>query len=249
MDWLADPSWAGISVVAGILIAIGTIMLVRRPRLSWGYTTEPLVTAAPNVSESVQVLFRGVAVSSAHVQRLTVVNVGTVPITRADFESSLAIKYSTQVRILSAELTRRHPEDLAAIVEHVDRADGAIDEVRVAPLLLNPGDGFRLVLVVSGTDASVPEPMVTARVSGVRSLGWFDGDTVPLPLRLTRSLTVTLIAVALLFGGRLVLPQRVLDWGLEVLWTFVGVVVFVLVFVGVSAMFDRYWNPYKRLQR
>ena len=247
MTWLSDPSWQGVAAILTLVSIVAGIAYVRRPRLSWGYSSVPLITVSPGVAERLDVRFQGQPVRAAHVQRVTVVNVGAVPVPRASWDSHLTIRYGEGARVIAAEVSGASPVELTVDTAWISGDDGSLDEIQVAPLLLNPGDGFKLTLVVDGTGPEVPVPEVSARIAGVSSFGWFDGDSVPLYLRLVRSAAVTAISMGLLTVVMFIVPESVREVGITILGVLFGLISFVIVFAVVATLMDRF-DPYKRLR-
>ena len=201
MESLRDPAWQGIGAIAGVaalVAALATVLLAlraqRRRSIAYGYTTLPVVSVGDEVQDRVKVLFRDRQVTKVHLQELTVVNTGAQPITPADFEADLIIRVAGG-RALSADLVLSHPANLGVRLQPHEDADKYITEVHVPPLLLNPAEGFRVKLLVTGES---PTPEVSTRIAGITELGWFDGDTEPRQLRLLRSLGVTFVIFALI---------------------------------------------------
>jgi len=246
-DWLADPRWQGIG---GILTVIGILVgiaYVRRPRLAWGYTSVPLITVSPGAESELDVRYRGQAIQFAHVQRITVANVGAVAIPRSAWDSPIAVSYPQGKRVIAAELATVSPRSLGVELEWLAAEDGAMREFHVAPLLLNPGDGFNVSLVVDAADSTLPVPEIAARIAGVRNLASFDGDSLPLFLRLVRSTVTTVISMGLFAAFAFVVPQSVRDVGVTVVGVLLSVLAFSIVFAIVAVSLDRF-DPYRALR-
>lgn len=248
MDLLADPRLQGISAIAAIISALALVLFARRRRLSWGYTRLPVVSVASAVRDQLTVQYRGAPIDSAWIVSLTVVNTGSAAIPRADFDIPVSIHFADGVRILSADIEAAQPADLPVVLRRGIFLEGGKDLVTIEPLLLNPGDGFKLALVVSGAPGE-PKPVFAARISGVKALGDFDGDTWPLYLKLTQSLVASLTVFPLLYALVVLVPEYVKNWGVTVLGALFALVVFVLAYGLVSLVFSRFLDPYGRLRR
>jgi hypothetical protein len=252
--WLTSPIWQGVGAIAGV-IAVGVTLALaylarRRRRLAFGYTTFPLVSINKEVKDKVRVVFDGQIVQNVHLQNLSIVNIGNVPIRRDDFEHPLAIFFSRDARALSAELVHRHPSELKVSLQLEEDGEGYITRVLIAPLLLNPADGFRIrVLVAGASDGKQPVSDMSARIAGVTRVDWFDGDTEAGHLRLVRGLFAALPIV--LVTSFLPLFPRISKWVLAVP-AFVGGFIILLLAVasfmilGHSLM--KRFDPYRHLR-
>lgn len=87
---------------------------------------------------------RNVPVSRLTVATIEVRNSGTRPIEKADFERPLVLRFQDSSNVLVATLSDSTPQDLKPAIN--SDASG----ISVAPLLLNPGDRFRLTAQIRG---------------------------------------------------------------------------------------------------
>jgi hypothetical protein len=109
----------------------------------------------------VTLIYNGTPVSHLTATTIEVRNDGTTPIERSDFERPLLIKFPKSSLVLAATLGEKAPEDLQPVIT---LEAGAI---AIAPLLLNPGDRFRVTAQLLG---DFHEPAVEARISGIRAI-------------------------------------------------------------------------------
>lgn len=108
--------------------------------------------------DGVQLLLDGKPQDSPFVSVLELSNSGSKPIVASDFEGALVIQVAKPVAIVKARNTSSTPATLTPVFTNID------GELRMQPLLLNPGDVFRIALVtVNGR----PAFSAHARIAGV----------------------------------------------------------------------------------
>jgi hypothetical protein len=164
MTW--NTWWAAVSAVAGV---VGIILLLHPfdlGRETKGLAVDTVSTAVlvdlsdPELS-SLKLTYKDVSVSRLTVATIEVRNIGTRPIERDDFELPLVIRFKNPNDVLAVTLGQKTPQDLKPSISSDDRG------ITIAPLLLNPGDQFRITVQLRG---DVNEPTVEARISGVPSI-------------------------------------------------------------------------------
>lgn len=171
-ELLRDPIWQGIGAVIGVAgivsaITLGVVLyLLQRHRKELGYRVlshTRVVSVEAEVAERVQVLYEGQPVRDVHLVEVEVVNSGNEAIVVQDYEYPLAIGTGEKSRVLTAVLVEAEPEGLPAwpIISESG------DTVRVQPLLLNPGDSFKVRILVSEFAGAVD---VSTRIVGVKEI-------------------------------------------------------------------------------
>jgi hypothetical protein len=166
IDNLPSNKWAVISAVSavGALLVPFILYLIGHESKNISVTTVSravLVNLSQTEGGSVTLTYNGMPVSHLTATTIEVRNDGTRPIERSDFERPLLIRFPKSSSILAATLGEKAPEDL---LPTVTLEGGAIT---IAPLLLNPGDRFRVTAQLLG---DFDEPTVESRISGIRAI-------------------------------------------------------------------------------
>lgn len=159
-------SWTIISAIAAVLALVIPIGLFMFSRERKALTIETVSSASvadlrdPGLSV-LKLAYKDQPISQVTTATIAVSNTGTQPIEIRDFERPLVIKFSGPDSTLAVTLSEREPSNLMPEVTL-----GSSD-VTISPLLLNPGDQFRLNIVLRG---DFTEPLVDARLAGVRGV-------------------------------------------------------------------------------
>lgn len=105
--------------------------------------------------------YKDLSVSRLSVSTIEVRNSGTRTIERGDFELPIVLRFQNPLDVLAVTLNEKSPNDLKPLIS----SDGS--GISIAPLLLNPGDQFRMTVQLRG---DFNEPEVEARISGVPTI-------------------------------------------------------------------------------
>lgn len=165
MIW-SENKWTVISALAAILAVIIPMLIFVLSRDSKEITVKTISHAVvvdfsePALS-SFKLTYNNVAVTRLTAATIEVRNSGTRPIERADFERDFVLRFSDSVPILAARVAERVPGEL------LPELNVSSTRVAIKPLLLNPGDWFRLTVHLHG---HFTEPVVEARISGLASI-------------------------------------------------------------------------------
>jgi hypothetical protein len=151
------------------LALVGSIVIYRaqRHRKTLSYevlTNAPVVTVVEEVKSAVQILFRGTPVEHARLVLFKLVNSGTEPIPRADYERAVSIQFNETAQILEATIEKEHPAAIGATV--VQEGSRAV----ISPVLLNPGDHVVVKLLVSAPDDHLSVDGHVVGVSQIKEL-------------------------------------------------------------------------------
>ena len=169
---LRDPMWQAVAAaitLLGILTSITlavVVYLLQRRRKELGYrllSQTRVVSVEAEIGEKVLILYEGQLVRDVHLVLLEVVNSGNQPIVRDDYQCPLNIGLGHGARVLTAELVESEPEGLSAWPVLTESPD----LVHVHPLLLNPGDWFKLKMLVSEFGGTLD---VSTRIVGVKEI-------------------------------------------------------------------------------
>lgn len=161
MTW--DSKWSAVSALAAIAALLVPLVLFVMNRDLKELSVETVSRAVlvdltdPDLS-SLKLTYRGVSVSRLTVATIEVRNSGTRPIEQTDFERPVVIRFAEPSNVLAITVSEKVPADLKPVIN--SDAGG----ISLAPLLLNPGDRFRLTAQIRG---DFSEPLVEARISGV----------------------------------------------------------------------------------
>src|SRR5580700_6537718 len=151
-----------ILAIVALCVTVGLFLAGRR-RKRLGYSVSD--TRVLGVHEAVnpsrlQILFDGSPVTEVRLVIITVNNWGNEPIRVDDFERPLRFSWSSPAKILTAEVIEVSPESLQPTI------NAGANEIVVDPLLLNPGDWFRIKALIN----QVSKLSVDARVVGVKRI-------------------------------------------------------------------------------
>lgn len=192
IEFIRDPAWqfAGV-LLALVAIAVAVVIYYRqtqRKELAFGsLSVRSLLTVSEELANRVVVSFDGERVENIQLLVLGIKNSGDKPILAADFERVFSVGFGLGSRVLSADVTKQFPSDLAASIRTIE------NRVQLSPLLLNPGDYVVVKVLLSADKLDV--------VSDCRIVGI--SRPVPLNegLRLRPGAIRSLGLKILLFGG------------------------------------------------
>ena len=120
-----------------------------------------LVDLSDSNLSSLKLTYKDVSVSRLSVATIELRNSGTLPIVASDFERSFVIMFKNPADVLAVTVADKTPPDLDPSI--LSNLNG----ISVSPMLLNPGDRFRLTVQLRG---DFNEPTVNARISGVSTI-------------------------------------------------------------------------------
>jgi len=100
-------------------------------------------------------------VDSPYLSIVELVNDGSKPIPSASFEGPIEISTDSNARILRARVSSSNPPDITAPITLEQTT------AKIGPLLLNPGDTIRMVILTSGSE---PRFLAKSRIAGISSI-------------------------------------------------------------------------------
>ncbi|MGA9810145.1 MAG: hypothetical protein WBQ56_20855 [Candidatus Sulfotelmatobacter sp.] len=159
---LRDPMVRTILAVVAISTTVLLFLIGRRRKgLSYMLSDTRVLGVHEAVNPSrVQILFDGKPVTDVHLVTIRVNNSGNEPIRADDFERALRFNWAEPTRILMAEVIELSPESLQPTI------NSSGNEIIVDPLLMNPGDSFRVKTLIN----QVSKLSVDARIVGVKRI-------------------------------------------------------------------------------
>lgn len=195
-------SWLTIALsvagtIATILVGFGVYWLTRRgtsKALSYDYTVVSVGGVRADLPAELELTFRGVPVKDVSLVSITFRNSGKIPIQRSDFDQDLIVSIPAQriSRVISNSARPPQPKvysiqdpvctprDLnvtARLPASLQR--GTQNSFCIEPVLLNPGDHFTVVALISGFADQVS---VAGRIVGVSRILRKDLPKPPPPL-------------------------------------------------------------------
>jgi hypothetical protein len=167
MDYLRDPLWQFVGAVLAVITIIVSIVLYffqrRKKTLAYEIISRTAVlSASEEIAGKLQILFQGEAVREVHLLVLRLINNGNVPVTSADYEREISFVFIDCIKILSAEISDTNPSNLSAEIALKD------NNIRVEPILLNPGDSITIKTLISGFKNNIE---IDGRIVGVKTIG------------------------------------------------------------------------------
>jgi hypothetical protein len=179
-----DPAWVAV-IVAVVALPIGVavpFVVARwqtgRKALGYGVTGASLVR--DTARGRLRVLFADREVSSVGLITVTLVNIGSQPIRREDFDRPLRIRYGDYAEVLDVDVVSTEPASLSPEVSVAIASDcepgSPPRSVELAPLLLNSRDSISIEAVVDCHDGSADSVTVDGRIAGIAELQRIDDD-------------------------------------------------------------------------
>jgi hypothetical protein len=132
--------------------------------LTYDYTSTKLVTTEHPFGGELKIFFSGMEVQDASLVSVTLRSSGGSSITKADYEDNVTVRFIGAQSVLAVQSADVSPPELQPRLNGSEEASSAPDAVVVEPLLLNPGDRFTLLALVSRFGGQV---QVTGRITGV----------------------------------------------------------------------------------
>jgi hypothetical protein len=162
-EFFRDPVWQFVGAALALIAVIIAVITRRKKSLSFAViTNEPIFTVSQEVKSRTRIAVDGVPVENGRLLVIGVLNDGNVPIAPTDFERPLTFSLGEADVVVSAEVSKKHPQSLKPEIT------SGSNFVGIKPLLMNPGDAFLLKLVVD-QEKTILQPDV--RVIGISDLG------------------------------------------------------------------------------
>ena len=162
-----DSKWSVVSAIATIVsLFIPFIILYFSGRHTKELMVEtvsisvPVDLSDPRLS-SLKLTYKDTPVDRLTVATIEFSNTGSQSIEQRDFEHPVRLSFQKSVDVLAVTLSEKSPDDLNPKI--IPDVNG----ISIAPLLLNPGDRFRITVQTRGLFV---EPNVEARISGLTTV-------------------------------------------------------------------------------
>lgn len=168
---LRDSIWQFVFGFLALVVTVGLFFFFQyqRKELSYEITATPLLSVGEEVRDRLRISFDNRPVEDATLVLVRLFNSGNTPIARSDFDTNLAIAFGDSAEILDWEILSVVPIDLSPVITATST------RITLQPLLLNGGDEVVVKAILTGYAA---EPVIQARVSGVKEATRFDSKTV-----------------------------------------------------------------------
>ena len=158
-----ESNWSVISAIATVIsLFIPFIILYFSSRATKELTVETVSISVPVDLSDPRLSSLKLTYKNVSVDRLTVATIevddGSQPIEQKDFERPVTLRFQNPADVLAATLSGKHPDDLHPTI--TTDSNG----ISITPLLLNPGDKFRITVQTRGI---FTEPKIEARISGL----------------------------------------------------------------------------------
>jgi hypothetical protein len=149
--------------VAGIIIPVALYIVSRDSKdISVETISRAVIADLSNPAlADYKLTYKNRTVSRLTVATIEVRNSGTRSVEARDFERPLVLRFPGSDSIISATVGDKNPSELTPVLEVTPKT------ISVAPLLLNPGDAFRLTISIQG---DLAEPNIDARISGIHKI-------------------------------------------------------------------------------
>jgi hypothetical protein len=163
---LRDPVWQFIGAILAFLAIIVSAIIYyfqrQKRELAFGLLRSRRVVAiSDEVSSRVSVHLDGHPVSNVHLLEFGLKNSGQQAISTKDFEQDMVLLFPMGCSILSVDIVRKNPHDLATVTGFKENS------VFVQPHLLNAGD-FAVIQVLASMQA--PSFTTSVRITGISHL-------------------------------------------------------------------------------
>ncbi|WP_445286543.1 hypothetical protein [Variovorax atrisoli] len=188
-DWRGNASLliGGIGIVASVLVPLWLWRAdLQAKSISIHVLSATALQQPWSGLDNLQVTLDGVQVKDAVVTTFQVINDGAKPIPASDFESAIRLHVGEKSKVVRAQVSDSAPKELPVVLQ----SDSS--SVSVQPLLLNPGDSIKILLITSN---GLPTLSTSGRIAGVSSIGLEFLRTEGLPLK-----TKILLSVLALLG-------------------------------------------------
>lgn len=171
---LRDPMWQFIGVIATVVIAAISILLIVRNQMrkSFGFqvvTCAPVLSFKEEIREKLQVLYDGRPIKQAQLCVVRFINSGNVSILPNDYTTRLSLTFGKKAQVLTSEIIEQNPPNLGMQIS-VDSK-----KVLMSPSMLNRGDSFTVRSVVTDYE----DVSVDGRIVGVEEIKKFVESSSP----------------------------------------------------------------------
>lgn len=201
-EWLQESFWQWVigivvAIVLGVAAIYGPPYLQRTRRELW-YRTFSWPLVEDTQDERIRILYNSQPVNSLYIVILALRYRGNQPIRESDYESPISLKFWGRAQVLSAEMVRAVPEDIA--INPTVEDTGCVS---LTPVLFNDGDHVSIKVLV---DQYQGLSAVNGRIAGVerirneRERGNRMGASVTWFIRNSLLIHRTLMVVALIMG-------------------------------------------------
>lgn len=149
--------------------------------LTYQIVSKSVLIGSHDSVENIEIKVKGEVVDNAAIYLLKIKNSGTEPINVVDFEKPMFIKFSDNIKIFSAAIKNRLPQNIS--ISH--KVNGNI--ISIDPLLMNPDDEFEVEVLSSSQDF----PLLDSRIAGiktVKNVSFLDNSLVLSRINLTLSI-------------------------------------------------------------
>jgi hypothetical protein len=156
------------SSTAAALVTRRVALPAASPRqvTNYGWRISPLLLSRDDATRDVVELFLyGHRLINPHIYVVKIENSGSVPIVPGDFDSPILIRLNQSIFLWIA-LSWNRPDILREEQHNVEMSPSS-QELRVGPMLLNPGDALTLVALVELADDDLS---VIGRLAGVEQI-------------------------------------------------------------------------------
>jgi hypothetical protein len=161
-----DNKWtvvSAIAAVAGLFLPLIIFFIGRDIKELTVETVSRsvLVDLSNPLLSALKLTYNDVPVGKLTVATIELRNSGNRPIEQTDFERAINLRFPTPGNVLTATLSEKAPIDLMPKIVYDS------NHISIDPLLLNPGDLFRITVQFRG---DFSEPIVETRISNVPSI-------------------------------------------------------------------------------
>lgn len=152
-----------VTVAAAFVIFGWQVYLERTSKSLSGrvVSQSPLQPDSTSSLPGLKVTVDGIPLEKPYLTVIEIKNSGTRHIQSSDFEADIELRINSEARVVRAQVATVQPQDLDVKIA------GEQKSIKIAPLLLNPGDSFSLSILSAG-DKPVFTPR--ARIAGVGKL-------------------------------------------------------------------------------
>jgi hypothetical protein len=203
LEFLRDPAWGFTSVIVAIILAgigiIVTLWLRNRKGLSYQVlSSAPLVTVSRNaqgeVTQDLEIRYKGQPVRDLHVVEVRVWNSGNQPILETEFANPLEFAFGGQ-HLSSGIIEAPDSVDKNSLIQGSGSGPES-SAVALNPLLLNQKDSLTLQAVLTDFDGTVDVRARIVGVSQIRRVGSSDERTRRVSLLASVLALLTSVAAA-----------------------------------------------------
>lgn len=183
-----------ISAVLATIAIILTIKQNRKKKLSYKVLySGVLLNIDKQLQNDLKIVYKNQEVQLINLLKIEIINDGKVPIKKEEFEGYIDLELLNCDTVLDIEVTDSYPNNLKLTYDLVESL------IVIHPLLINPGEYFKLKIIFDGKDSNFD---LSARLEGISEIGKAVDSTG------VRQYAIIVFLLITLFSGALIMYPK-----------------------------------------